>query len=115
MIIADENVHAGIIKALRDNNIDVVSVREDFGGMTDEQVILLSKDSNSIILTEDKDFGEWVFAHKVQEISVIFLRYSFNEKDKIVIMLLNLINQKGDSLFNKFTTVTINKIRSREI
>jgi|ERR1017187_244139 predicted nuclease of predicted toxin-antitoxin system len=115
MIIADENVHASIIKALRENKIDVMSVQEDFWGIEDEKIIQLSKDTKRIILTEDKDFGEWVFAHKVKEISVIFLRYSLDEKDKIKFMLLNLINQKGDLLFNKFTTITINKIRSRDI
>ncbi len=115
MIIADENVHAAIIRALRENKIDIISIREDYGGMSDEEVIQLSKDSNRIILTEDKDFGEWVFAHKMKEISVIFLRYSFDEKDKIILTLLYLINQKGDLLFNKFTTVTIQKIRSRDI
>jgi predicted nuclease of predicted toxin-antitoxin system len=115
MIIADENVNASIINALRENKIDVISIQEDFWGIKDEAIIQLSKDMNRIILTEDKDFGEWVFAHKVKEISVIFLRYSLDETDKIKIMLLNLINQKGDLLFNKFTTVTINKIRSREI
>lgn len=30
---------------------------------------------NYAILTEDKDFGEWVFAHHVQGLSVLFLRY----------------------------------------
>ncbi len=27
--------------------------------------------------TEDKDFGEWVYAHHISGISVIFLRYHF--------------------------------------
>ncbi len=115
MIIADENVHAAIIKALRENRIDVISIQEEYSGMKDEQIIQLSKDMNRIILTEDKDFGEWVFAHKVKEISVLFLRYSIDEKDKIILTLINLIHQRGELLFNKFTTVTINKIRSREI
>jgi predicted nuclease of predicted toxin-antitoxin system len=115
MIIADENIDAAIIAALRKIPVNVISIREEFGGISDEEIILLSKNSNRIILTEDKDFGEWVFAHNVKGISVIFLRYSFNEKAKIILSLINLITEKKDQLYNKFTTVTINKIRSREI
>ena len=53
MIIADENIDARIISFLRASNIDVYAVLENNPGITDEEVILLAKEKNLIILTED--------------------------------------------------------------
>jgi predicted nuclease of predicted toxin-antitoxin system len=115
MIIADENIDAAFILALRKIPIKVISIREDFSGITDEAIIKLAKKSECILLTEDKDFGEWVFAHNVKGISVVFLRYSVKQKEKMISILLNLMKEKRTHLHNKFTTITINKIRMRAI
>jgi len=64
---------------LRLKNIDVVHIKENHQGVPDEEVISISKDPPRIILAEDKDFGEWVYAHNERDISVILLRYSFSE------------------------------------
>jgi hypothetical protein len=64
---------------------------------------------------EDKDFGEWVYAHNEKEISVILLRYSAQEAKSIISALLNLLESKGTNLFGKFTTITTKKIRIRAL
>lgn len=115
MIIADENIDSKIIKAIRAIPVNTVSVSEKYQGISDEDVIFLSKELEKIILTEDKDFGEWVFAHKIKGVSVIFLRYSHKETDRIIEILLDLLKNKREKLFSKFTTVTVDKIRIREI
>lgn len=92
-----------------------MSVREHQAGIMDEEVIALSKNPARIILTEDKDFGEWVYAHQEQAISVIFLRYHFSEALEIRQILLNLLQDKGPELFGKFTTLTTRKIRIRSL
>ncbi|WP_369008982.1 DUF5615 family PIN-like protein [Larkinella terrae] len=51
--------------------------------MRDADVIESSRNPPRIILTEDKDFGEWVFSHQVNDISVIFLRYHFKDTQEI--------------------------------
>jgi predicted nuclease of predicted toxin-antitoxin system len=63
MILADENIHGFIIKTLRTAGFEVASVREHASGIRDEKVIELAIENNYLLLTEDKDFGEWVFAH----------------------------------------------------
>ena len=82
-------------------------------GTSDESIIELSRNPPRIILTEDKDFGEWVYAHNTKDISVLFLRYHFKETDIITEILLALLAERAQNLFGHFTTVTINKIRSR--
>jgi predicted nuclease of predicted toxin-antitoxin system len=115
MILADENIDQQLIDWLRSNGIAVLSVREQQSGIMDEEVIKLSKNPPRIILTEDKDFGEWVYAHQEQNISVIFLRYHFSEVIEIRQILLNLLKEKGPELFGKFTTLTTRKIRIRSL
>ncbi len=115
MIIADENIDDKIIEAIRNIPVSIISIRKSYRGISDEDVLFLSKELEKIILTEDKDFGEWVFAHKIKGVSVIFLRYHFNETDSIIKILVELITNKRVKLFNKFTTITVDKIRTRNI
>jgi len=90
-------------------------VSESNSGISDEQVIGLAREQKRIILTEDKDSGEWVFAHNVQDVGVIFLRYNYTNTEGIIDLLLKLLNEKIDELFNKFTTINIDKIRIRNL
>ncbi len=91
------------------------SVYETKRGITDEAIIEISRNTHRIILTEDKDFGEWVFAHGTDSISVLFLRYSYPDQMAITEILINLIQQKSTALFGKFVTITTEKIRFRKI
>lgn len=87
MILADENIHGFIIKTLRETGFEVISVTQTAKGIKDENVIQLALQHGYLLLTEDKDFGEWVFAHHVKDLSVLFLRYSFHEYKEIAITL----------------------------
>lgn len=115
MILADENIPSTIIDALREKDIEVYSIYENNRGVSDREIIEFSKTPPRIILTEDKDFGEWVFAHGIKSISVIFLRYRYSEQSEITQILVNLIEQKKEELFGMFITVTKTKIRYRMI
>lgn len=115
MILADENIDQRIIEALRENDYELRSVRELNRGIRDEEVIELSRNPPRLILTEDKDFGEWVFAHNVRDISVILLRYHFTDTSRIILILLDLLANRQEDLFGKFTVLTTQKIRIRHI
>lgn len=115
MIIADENIDHALIRAIRELGIDVYSINESNSGIRDEEVIFLSRVPPRIILTEDKDFGEWVFAHNVRGISVVFLRYQFKETETMKQLLIKLLTERVDDLIGNFTTVTPQKIRIRPI
>lgn len=114
-IIADENVHFRIVKELRNNGFHVISVLEDYQGFSDKDILQLALHEQAILLTEDKDFGEWVFAHKEKNTGVIFLRYKFNEVKDISKSLLGLLLKYGDGLYNKFAAITAHKIRIRDL
>lgn len=114
-ILADENVDHRITKTLRKKGFEIISVLEDYQGISDKEVLELARIKETLLLTEDKDFGEWIFAHKEKCVGVIFLRYKFNEIDKISDSLINLFMKYGDSLYKKFTVIKVNKIRIREL
>ena len=115
MILADENMDHQLIEAIRNSGIEVHSVYELNRGMHDESIIELSRNPPRIILTEDKDFGEWVFAHQVTRISVLFLRYDFKDTELMKGILTRLLSDRLNDLLGHFTTLTVHKIRSRKI
>ena len=115
MILADENIDHSLISLLRNNGFNVISIYEEFRGYSDSEIIEFSKNPPRIILTEDKDFGEWVFSHHQKNISVILLGYNFKETEIIGKVLLNVLKQRIESLWGAFTTISTNKIRIRKI
>jgi len=114
MILADENIHTYIIKKLRDAGYTVVSVSEISKGIKDEQVIQWALQHDYLLLTEDKDFGEWVFAHHIKSLSVLFLRYTFDEYQQIAETLVFLL-QHQQLQRPVFVTLTTKKIRIRQL
>jgi predicted nuclease of predicted toxin-antitoxin system len=115
VILADENLDHSIIETIRDIGVEVYSIYELNRGFKDESIIELSRNPPRIILTEDKDFGEWVFAHHVTNISVLFIRYDFKDTELIKKAIVKLLSERKEELIGNFTTLTIHKIRIRKI
>ena len=115
MILADENIDHRLIAEVRAAGYAIDSVYESHRGLTDEAIIDLSRNPPRIILTEDKDFGEWVFAHGIRDISVIFLRYDFRDTDLLIATLLELLRTRLPDLQGAFTTVGVRKVRIRKL
>ncbi len=114
MILADENIHTTIISALRNSGIEVYSIYESERGLKDEEIIALAKKWNYSILTEDKDFGEWVLSHQVKTICIIFLRYAFFETETIANILCEYL--KNHVIEHPvFITLTTKKVRTRQL
>lgn len=113
MIIADENIPSSIIELLIANNFKITSVFEDYRGISDVDIINLASLNNQIILTEDKDFGDLVFAYN-KLCSVILLRYHFSNLEEMSSRLLEYLklNRENTSIF---TVITLENIRERKI
>ena len=62
-LLIDENVDFRIVKKLQNAGFKVILVSQNYKGISDIQVLELAKKFNAILVTEDSDFGEWVFAH----------------------------------------------------
>lgn len=114
-LLADEDVDCRIVTALQNKAFDVISVVQEHQGISDEAVVDLAKRLNAIVLTEDSDFGHWVFARNEKDISVIFLRYESKDFGGITDSLIRVLTDYGDSLYGKFAVITVNKIRIRNV
>jgi predicted nuclease of predicted toxin-antitoxin system len=63
-IVADESVDFGIISLLRQKGIEVLSIAEKNFGIKDEEVLTIAVKNQSLLITEDKDFGELTYRLK---------------------------------------------------
>lgn len=75
----------------------------------------MAKRYEALLLTEDKDFGKWVFAHKYKEVGIIFLRYNPGDLEKIIRSLIAVLKKYGDALAQKFVVIRVKKIRIRDL
>jgi predicted nuclease of predicted toxin-antitoxin system len=60
-LCADENISEDCVIKLRQGGHDVLWIRESAPGVPDEEVLLLARKENRLLITFDKDFGQLVF------------------------------------------------------
>lgn len=74
-LLADENIHPGVIAYLRQAGFDITSITEQGKfGLSDEEVLKLATDSGRVILTHDSDFGRLALLKDAKFIGIIYLR-----------------------------------------
>ena len=96
--LADECCDRAVVRALRAGGYDVLSVSEITPRAEDSHVIRFALREKRILLTEDKDFGRWVYAHGEKTIGVIFLRFPASARRQILRDVLRLVKQHGEKL-----------------
>ncbi|MBC8111169.1 MAG: DUF5615 family PIN-like protein [Verrucomicrobia bacterium] len=115
MIVADESLNANFTHELRKLGYEIYAIQESDAGISDKEVIEISKRLGSILITEDKDFGEWIFSHHIKDLSVIFLRYEKKYFEKVLNALIDSLNQIDQEPDYQFITITKDKIRKRKL
>ena len=115
MIIADENLEKYWIELLRSKQYEVLSVAESYTQITDSEVATLAQKHRGLLITEDKDFGELVYAYGISNLSIVFLRYDQPEHSQIENELLEIIEKYHNQETPHFITISKNKIRIRKI
>ena len=73
-IVADESVDKQIIDRFRAQGHNILFIAELDPGIDDETVLLRSRQSNAILLTADKDFGELVFRQRLLHSGILLIR-----------------------------------------
>ena len=81
--LADENIHEAVVRYLREQKLDIESIKErNLRGISDNEIIALAQAEKKVILTHDADFGRSLHFSQGVQTGVIFLRpghidYSF--------------------------------------
>lgn len=111
MILADESLNVQFIHDLRNSGYEVFSIQEEKNGISDISVVDLALEKEAVLITEDKDFGELVFAHNVPKLTIVFLRYKKIELDQIRRLLLQAVDEYALKNGHFFITIARGKIR----
>jgi predicted nuclease of predicted toxin-antitoxin system len=111
--VADENFPGPALEALRNAGWEVFSVAEERPGITDEEVAVLCSESQRVLLTFDKDFGELVFRRGLSAGSgVVLFRLIPESPEEAADVALALVQSQPD-LTGNFCVVTRDRIRVR--
>jgi predicted nuclease of predicted toxin-antitoxin system len=74
-------------------------------------VIGLAVREERILLTEDKDFGQLVYAHGKKTLGVVFLRFPTSIRRQIARDVVKLVKQQGEKSVGCFVTVQPGRTR----
>ena len=113
--LADESCDFLIVRKLRSADYDVLSVAESFPSASDQQVLKNAIKEGRILLTEDKDFGEWVFAHGEKIEGVILIRFPGNARTRLGEEIILLVDEHGIELKKCFVVLEPGRARLRKI
>ncbi|HLB59057.1 MAG TPA: DUF5615 family PIN-like protein [Bdellovibrionota bacterium] len=109
--LADECCDFSVVKALRESGYDVAVMSEISKGALDKKVLEISLEEQRILITEDKDFGELVYAYQRRSIGVILLRFPSGGRAILSKALMQLLEKNHDSIKGKFVVIQPGKIR----
>lgn len=114
--LANENFPYPSIKVLREHNLEVFSVGEESGGISDIEVLNRSVLEDLIILTFDRDYGELLFKYDLEAPpAVVCLRNKgLNPKDAAG-FLLEILQKPEIEIHNMFTVISEDGIRQRKL
>jgi predicted nuclease of predicted toxin-antitoxin system len=109
--LADESTDFPIVKALREKGVDLIYISEISAGISDEEVLMLANESERVLLTADKDFGELVFRLKRINKGVILYRLSGLTNQEKVQLITDAFSKYLDSFENNFTIINKTHLR----
>jgi predicted nuclease of predicted toxin-antitoxin system len=113
-ILADENIEREIVDALRRAGHIISDIKETTPGIEDTDVLMIAADSNSILLTNDKDFGELIYRDRLASKGVILLRFGKLEIAERIELLLGVLGERESELQGAFTVITSTGVRIRK-
>ena len=110
-LVADENCDFSLVTDLRLAGYDVIYIAEQMAGTDDETVIEFARSERRLLVTEDKDFGQLVFAAAKQNSGVILIRYPASARSELTAAVLKLLTDNGESLYGRFAVLEPGRVR----
>jgi len=109
--LADESCDFAVVLALRAAGHDVLAVAEVARGAKDPEVIRLARGEGRVLLTEDKDFGQLVYARGQGGDGVVFLRFPAAARAQAPTAVLELVSKFGERLPTAFVVLEPGRAR----
>lgn len=113
--LADENFPGAAVSALQQQGHDVVWIRTDAPGSSDQEILARAQAEERIILTFDKDFGELAFRLGLPAASgIILFRIPLLTPSSVMSIVISAIATRSD-WSGLFTVVESDRIRIKSL
>ena len=109
--VADESCAGPVIRALRERGHDVLAISEVAKGATDEQVLERALQEDRVLITEDRDFGELVYARGRSSAGVVLVRIHSSARRSKPAMVIEAVTKLGPRLRDAFTVIEAGRVR----
>jgi predicted nuclease of predicted toxin-antitoxin system len=109
--LADESCDFAVIRALREAGHDVTAVAEINPGVDDRIVIALAHSESRVLLTEDKDFGQLVYAGGQKATGVILIRFPSTSRSTLGQAIASVVGELADRLAGAFVVLEPGRAR----
>ena len=113
-ILADESVNFVIVQRLRADGHDVASIAETSRSVPDPVVLAAAVESQVILLTADKDFGELVYRLNSQHCGVVLTRIFHLSNDAQADVVSTAFRDHESKFRGAFTVLSPGKMRVRK-
>jgi predicted nuclease of predicted toxin-antitoxin system len=110
--LADESCDFSVVRALRSADHDVIAITEVSPREEDDAVMKRAVEGSCILITEDKDFGQLVYANMQRTGGVIFIRFPARARRSLPATVVELVRRRGESLIGNFTVVQPGRVRT---
>lgn len=111
LFLADESCDFAVVWALRSAGYDVLAIAEIAPRTQDPEVIGLAVRYGRVLLTEDKDFGQLVYAELRESSGVILIRFPASEREALPAAVLATVTELEDRLIGAFVVITPRRVR----
>ena len=111
--LVDESAGMAVVESLRTAGHDVLAVAEAMPQADDRDIIARAAGEKRILVTNDKDFGEFVFRSGQANHGVVLLRLRDERSANRVRVLEGLLEQYADRLAGHFIVATEGRVRIR--
>lgn len=109
--LADESCDYRVIRALRADGHDVVAVIDVAPGADDAAVIDMAVLEQRLFLTEDRDFGQLVYATAMPTAGVMLLRFPSAPRANLPALVADAVAKHGERLVGRFVVLEPGRIR----
>ncbi len=109
--LADESCAGPVIFALREADHDVLAIAEVAKGAVDERVMERALSERRVLITEDRDFGELVYARGRQSAGVILVKFHGRARRAKPAAVVEAVAKLGVRLQDAFVVVEPGQVR----
>ncbi len=113
--LANENFPADAVSALHDANHDIVWIRTDAPGSSDQEILARAVAESRILLTLDKDFGELAYRSKLPaSCGIILFRVSIPSSAHVARVAVRILSSRSDWV-GHFAVIEEHRVRMRPL